>query len=193
MIKYKIDVYEKLMELGINTTAAKNTGVFSQSVMQKFKDGDTSVTVDCINKLCSVLKLSPSDILEYQETEKDCTMRDKAFSGVRIERHIYKLTLGDIRQYVYLISKKRKNYCFMIEQNDLNNPDSMSEIYADRDGYDKPCCSDFMFGASNPYGTFLVSYEVVKEYDYYVDYDEFCQMLYDYIQKEYKERYLTIG
>ena len=44
MIRYKIDIYEKLLELGINTTAVKNSNVFSQSVMQKFKDGDTSVT-----------------------------------------------------------------------------------------------------------------------------------------------------
>lgn len=191
MIKYKIDVYEKLMELGINTTAAKNSSVFSQSVMQKFKDGDTSVTIDCINKLCSVLKLSPSDILEYVETEKDCSTRNKALSGVKIERRIYKLTLGDIRQYVYLMMKRQSRLCFMIEQNDLNNPDSLSSIYADRDGYDKPYCSAFMFGESNQYGTFLVAYEVTEKYDYFVDYDTFCQMMYDYIQKEYRDMYLT--
>lgn len=108
-----------------------------------------------------------------------------------IERRIYKLTLNDIRCYVYYILKKHRNYYFMIEQTDLNNPDSLSEIYADRDGYDRPNCSAFMFGALNPYGTFLISYEVIHKYEYYVDYNEFCQMLYDYIQKEYKEQYLT--
>lgn len=66
MIKYKIDIYTLLSEKGINMTYAKKTGIFSQSVMQKFKRMDTSVTISCLDKLCDILDLQPSDILEFE-------------------------------------------------------------------------------------------------------------------------------
>lgn len=71
MIRYKINVYAMLSERGINTTIAKQTGIFSQSVMQKFKNKDTSITVECLNKLCNVLSLQPADVIEYIPTDLD--------------------------------------------------------------------------------------------------------------------------
>ncbi len=71
MLKYKIDIIQKLQEAGVNTTVAKKTGVFGQATMKKFKDGDTNISLDNLNRLCCILEMQPRDILKYIETEKD--------------------------------------------------------------------------------------------------------------------------
>lgn len=71
VLEYKINVFQELKSLGITTTIAKRTGIFSQSVMKKFKNSDTSITLDNLNRLCAVLEMQPRDIIKYVETEED--------------------------------------------------------------------------------------------------------------------------
>ena len=71
VLEYKINVFQELISLGITTTTAKRTGLFSQSVMKKFKNSDTSITLDNLNRLCAVLEMQPRDIIKYVETEED--------------------------------------------------------------------------------------------------------------------------
>lgn len=71
VLEYKINVFQELKSLGITTTTAKKTGIFSQSVMKKFKNSDTSITLDNLNRLCAVLEMQPRDIIKYVETEED--------------------------------------------------------------------------------------------------------------------------
>ncbi len=75
MIRYKIDVYSMLADFGINTTIAKQTGIFSQAVMQKFKNGDTAITMDIADRLCDILCLQLSDIFEYVPTVESLERR----------------------------------------------------------------------------------------------------------------------
>ncbi len=71
MLEYKIDIIEKLQEAGVNTTVAKKTGVFGQATMKKFRDGDTNISLDNLNRLCCILEMQPRDIIKYVETEYD--------------------------------------------------------------------------------------------------------------------------
>ena len=71
VLEYKINVFQELKSLGITTTTAKRTGLFSQSVMRKFKNSDTSITLDNLNRRCAVLEMQPRDIIKYVETEED--------------------------------------------------------------------------------------------------------------------------
>ena len=71
VLEYKINVFQELKSLGITTTTAKRTGLFIQSVMKKFKNSDTSITLDNLNRLCAVLEMQPRDIIKYVETEED--------------------------------------------------------------------------------------------------------------------------
>lgn len=71
VLEYKINVFQELKSLGITTTTARRTGLFSQSVMKKFKNSDTSITLDNLNRLCAVLEMQPRDIIKYVETEED--------------------------------------------------------------------------------------------------------------------------
>lgn len=71
MLQYKIDVIKELSAVGINTTKAKESGIFGQATMKKFRDGDTSISLDNLNRLCCVLEMQPRDIIKYVETEED--------------------------------------------------------------------------------------------------------------------------
>lgn len=79
MLLYKIDVIKALAEVGINTTKARNTGIFGQETMKKFKNGDTKISLDNLNRLCAVLEMQPRDILKYVETDED---REKYISKI---------------------------------------------------------------------------------------------------------------
>lgn len=71
MIQYKIDVIEELRKVGINTTVAKRTGVFSQATMRRFKERNTAISVGALNRLCCILEMQPRDILKFVETDQD--------------------------------------------------------------------------------------------------------------------------
>lgn len=79
MLQYKIDVISELAKVGINTTTAKKTGIFGQEAMKKFKDGNTNITLDNLNRLCAVLEMQPRDIIKYVETDDD---REKYISKI---------------------------------------------------------------------------------------------------------------
>lgn len=71
MIEYKINVIEELKSIGLDGTTNKKLGIFGQSTMQKFRKGDTNITIDNLNRLCSILEMQPRDILKYVETDSD--------------------------------------------------------------------------------------------------------------------------
>lgn len=79
MLLYKIDIIKALSEVGINTTKARSTGIFGQETMKKFKNGDTKISLDNLNRLCAVLEMQPRDILKYVETDED---REKYISKI---------------------------------------------------------------------------------------------------------------
>ena len=71
MLEYKIDVISELSKVGINTTTAKQSGIFAQATMKKFKGKDTNISLDNLNRLCCVLEMQPRDIIKYVETKQD--------------------------------------------------------------------------------------------------------------------------
>ncbi|MCM1246470.1 MAG: helix-turn-helix transcriptional regulator [Roseburia sp.] len=71
MLKYKIEIIPALKKVGINTTTAKKSGIFGQDTMRKFRNGDTNISLEVLNRLCCVLEMQPRDILKFIETEED--------------------------------------------------------------------------------------------------------------------------
>lgn len=71
MLQYKIEIIPALNKVGINTTTAKKSGIFGQDTMRKFKNGDTNISLEVLNRLCCVLEMQPRDIIKFVETEKD--------------------------------------------------------------------------------------------------------------------------
>ena len=79
MLEYKINVIEELAKIGVNTTKAKNTGLFGQATKKKKKKGDTTISLDNLNRLCAILEMQPRDIIKYVETDSD---REKIISKI---------------------------------------------------------------------------------------------------------------
>lgn len=79
MIEYKIEIIPALKNIGINTTTAKKSGIFGQDTMRKFRNGDTNISLEVLNRLCCVLKMQPRDIIRFVETEED---REKIFTKI---------------------------------------------------------------------------------------------------------------
>jgi DNA-binding Xre family transcriptional regulator len=71
MLEYKINVIEELNKIGINTTTCKENKLFAQATMKKFKEKDTNIALDNLNRLCCVLEMQPRDIIKYVETDED--------------------------------------------------------------------------------------------------------------------------
>lgn len=88
MLQYKFDIISALAKIGINTTTAKKTGIFGQDTMRKFRKGDTSISLEVLNRLCCVLEMQPRDIIKFVETDED---REKIISKIcdkNIDNHI---------------------------------------------------------------------------------------------------------
>ena len=68
-IKYKIDVLSELKKAGYTTYKIKQEKLFSESTVQKFRNGE-SVSWKNINTLCKLLNCQPGDIMEYEEEQE---------------------------------------------------------------------------------------------------------------------------
>lgn len=79
MLQYKIDIIQELAKNGINTTTAKKSGIFGQDTMRKFRNGDTRISLEILNRLCCVLEMQPRDIIKFVETAED---REKIISKI---------------------------------------------------------------------------------------------------------------
>ncbi len=79
MLQYKIDIIPELAKIGINTTTAKKSGIFGQDTMRKFRNGDTNISLEILNRLCCILEMQPRDIIKFVETDDD---REKIISKI---------------------------------------------------------------------------------------------------------------
>ena len=71
MLKYKFNVGEALERAGLNMYKAKTTKVLSQNTLKKIKNEDTSISLDSLNKVCTILDMQPKDIIRYVENEEE--------------------------------------------------------------------------------------------------------------------------
>lgn len=67
-IKYKVDIVEQLKAKGYSTYRIRKDRLLSESTIQKFREGNTSVSLDNIATVCRLLHCQPSDLIEYEET-----------------------------------------------------------------------------------------------------------------------------
>ena len=88
MIEYRIDVIEELSKHGINTYTAKKTGIFGQETMKKFKNRDTSISLDNLNRLCCILEMQPKDIIGYVDTETE--KEERFLSRFKMYQQVYR-------------------------------------------------------------------------------------------------------
>ena len=63
-LRYKGDVLAMLKEKGYNTNKIRTEKLFSQSTLQKFRNGQ-GVSWENLETLCKLLECQPENIIEY--------------------------------------------------------------------------------------------------------------------------------
>lgn len=71
MIKYKTDIVQLLKDSGFNTNYIRSKKIFSESTMTKFRNNDTSITLNNLSALCDLLNCPLSDLVEYAPNNND--------------------------------------------------------------------------------------------------------------------------
>ena len=70
MIKYKINIVEELKAKVFNQYVIKKENLLPAQTMVNIKEGK-SITLDTLNKLCIMLGMQPSDIVEIVPTDEE--------------------------------------------------------------------------------------------------------------------------
>lgn len=63
-LRYKINILAALKETGYNTNRIRTEGLFSQSTLQKLREGK-GLSWENIERLCALLECQPGDLIEY--------------------------------------------------------------------------------------------------------------------------------
>lgn len=70
MIKYRIDILGKLAEAGYNTYILRRDKLLSEGSVQSIRNGEV-IGLKSIDRICSLLKCQPGDLIEYVEPDED--------------------------------------------------------------------------------------------------------------------------
>lgn len=65
MIRYKINVVQALKTAGYSPTIIRENKILSESTMSKFRRNDTSITLENLDIVCTLLNCQPSDLIEF--------------------------------------------------------------------------------------------------------------------------------
>lgn len=70
MIKYKINVLEKMAERGYTANRMRREKILSEATMQNLRHGK-NINTATLNTICIILRCQPSDILEIIPTDEE--------------------------------------------------------------------------------------------------------------------------
>lgn len=70
MIDYKVDIIDELKKAGYSTYRLRSDKLLSESTIQKFRNGDTTISLDSLDTVCKLLNCQPSDIISYRKKDK---------------------------------------------------------------------------------------------------------------------------
>lgn len=65
MIRYKTNLQQRLKEAGYSTYRLRKEKLLPESTIQKLRTGNTTITLESLNVVCSILRCQPGDILEW--------------------------------------------------------------------------------------------------------------------------------
>ena len=65
MLRYKTNLQQRLKEAGYSTYRLRKERLLPESTVQKLRTGNTTITLESLNVVCSILHCQPGDILEW--------------------------------------------------------------------------------------------------------------------------------
>ncbi len=69
MLTFKINILEKLKELGYSTYKMRRDKLLGEATIQKLRE-NRMVGIESIDAICQMLQCQPGDIIEYREEKK---------------------------------------------------------------------------------------------------------------------------
>lgn len=71
MFKYKVDILSALKEAGYTTyILEKRDHLFPGATLQKFRTGNTKITLETLGVLCELLSCQPGDLVEWVSDQR---------------------------------------------------------------------------------------------------------------------------
>lgn len=67
--RYKINILEALKKAGYSSARIRKEKLFAQVTLQKFRVGDTNISLQTIEDICNLTGLQPWDILDFSSTK----------------------------------------------------------------------------------------------------------------------------
>lgn len=64
MLQYKLDVMQKLSEIGYNPRKLRNLGILGERTMTSLRRGEL-ISLKSIDTICRLLQCQPGDLLEW--------------------------------------------------------------------------------------------------------------------------------
>lgn len=67
MLKYKVNILEKLKEAGYSSYRLRQEKILSEGTLQKMRSGNTSINLASLEPICNILQCQPGDLVEWVE------------------------------------------------------------------------------------------------------------------------------
>lgn len=64
-IRFKVSIINALAKSGYTAYRIRKENILAEGTMQKLRKGSTSISLDTLGKLCELLDVQPSDLIEY--------------------------------------------------------------------------------------------------------------------------------
>lgn len=68
MLQYKLDVMQKLSEIGYNPRKLRSLGILGERTMTSLRRGEL-ISLKSIDTICRLLRCQPGDLLEWIDDE----------------------------------------------------------------------------------------------------------------------------
>lgn len=68
MLQYKLDVMQKLSEIGYNPRKLRSLGILGERTMTSLRRGEM-ISLKSIDTICRLLRCQPGDLLEWIDDE----------------------------------------------------------------------------------------------------------------------------
>ena len=69
MLRYKVNILEKLKEAGYSSYRLRQEKVLSEGTLQKMRSGNIAITMESLGVVCDILRCQPGDLVEWAEDE----------------------------------------------------------------------------------------------------------------------------
>ena len=70
MLRYKVNILEKLKEAGYSSYRLRKENVLSEGTLQKMRVGSPNITLSSLGAICDILECQPGDLVEWVRDER---------------------------------------------------------------------------------------------------------------------------